>query len=73
METSITGWVWAGIGLAATAALGFFSPYIMAGLAQAVRPVVKGAVKGYLVVEAGCSDLVNEAQAEAELTHSPSS
>jgi hypothetical protein len=64
MEASVTGWIWAGIGLAATAAVGFFSPYIIAGLSQAVRPVVKGAVKGYLVVEAGCSDLVNEAQAD---------
>ena len=70
MEISVTGLIWAGIGLAATAAVGFFSPYIMAGLSQAVRPVVKGAVKGYLVVEASCSDLVNEAQDES--THSPS-
>lgn len=64
MEPSVTGWIWAGIGFVATAAVGYFSPYIMAGLSQAVRPVVKGAVKGYLVVEAGCSDLVSEAQAE---------
>jgi len=70
METSIAGWVWAGIGLAATAAVGFFSPYIMAGLSQAVRPVVKGVVKGYLVVESGCSDLVNEAQTEVTTSSS---
>ena len=71
METSITGWVWAGIGFVATTAFGFFSPYIMSGLTQTVRPVVKGVVKGCLVVEASYSDLVAEAQ--AELTHSSSS
>ena len=71
METSVTGWIWAGIGFVATAAVGYFSPYIISGLQQSVRPVVKGIVKGGLMIEATYSDLVNEAQ--AELTHSSSS
>ena len=71
MEPSVTGWVWAGIGFVATAAVGYFSPYIISGLQQTVRPVVKGVVKGGLMVEATFSDLVSEAQ--AELTHSSSS
>ena len=71
METSITGWIWAGIGFLATAAVGYFSPYIVSGLKEGVRPLVKGVVKGGLVVEATFSDLVSEAQ--AELTHSSSS
>ena len=71
METSATGWIWAGIGFVATAAVGYFSPYIISGLQQSVRPVVKGIVKGGLMIEATYSDLVNEAQ--AELTHSSSS
>ena len=71
METSITGWIWAGIGFVATAAVGYFSPYIISGLQQSVRPVVKGIVKGGLMIEATYSDLVSEAQ--AELTHSSSS
>lgn len=71
METSISGWVWGGIGFVATVALGFFSPYIMSGLSQAARPIVKGVVKGCLQVEATYTDLVAEAQ--AELTNSSSS
>ena len=71
METSISGWLWAGVGFVATAALGYFSPYIISGLKQSVRPVVKGIVRGGLMVEATFSDLVSEAQ--AELANSPSS
>jgi len=71
METSVTGWIWAGIGFVATAAVGYFSPYIISGLQQTVRPMVKGIVKGGLVVEATFSDLVSEAQ--SELTRSSSS
>jgi hypothetical protein len=71
METSVTGWIWAGIGFVATAAVGYFSPYIIAGLKEGVRPLVKGVVKGGLIVESTFSDLVSEAQ--AELTHSSSS
>jgi len=64
METGVAGMVWAGVGFVATAALGYFSPYIISGLQQSVRPVVKGIVKGGLLVEATFSDLVSEAQAE---------
>ena len=71
METSITGWIWAGIGFVATAAVGYFSPYIISGLQQSVRPVVKGIVKGGLIIDATFSELVSEAQ--AELKHSSSS
>lgn len=71
METGVAGLVWGAIGFAATAAVGYFSPYIISGLQQSVRPVIKGIVKGGLIVEATYSDLVSEAQ--AELTHSSSS
>lgn len=71
METSVTGWIWAGIGFVATAAVGYLSPYIISGLKQGVRPLVKEIVKGGLVVEATFSDLVREA--EQELTVSSSS
>ncbi|MDT3776771.1 hypothetical protein PJI16_04255 [Nitrospira sp. MA-1] len=71
METGVAGLVWGAIGFAATAAVGYFSPYIISGLQQSVRPVIKGIVMGGLIVEATYSDLVSEVQ--AELTHSSSS
>ena len=71
MESSVSGWIWAGIGFVATAAVGYFSPYIISGLKQGVRPLVKEIVKGGLVVEATFSNLVREAQ--RELTKPPSS
>ncbi len=71
METGVAGLVWGAIGFVATAAVGYFSPYIISGLQQSVRPVIKGIVKGGLIVEATYSDLVSEVQ--AELTHSSSS
>ena len=71
METSVSGWLWAGVGFVATAALGYFSPYIISGLKQSARPLVKGIVKGGLMVEATYSALVAEAQ--TELTNSSSS
>ncbi|MCA9497660.1 MAG: hypothetical protein MRJ67_16645 [Nitrospirales bacterium] len=71
METGVAGLVWGAIGFVATAAVGYISPYIISGLQQSVRPVVKGIVKGGLIIDATFSELVSEAQ--AELTHSSSS
>ncbi|MCA9453441.1 MAG: hypothetical protein H6750_06205 [Nitrospiraceae bacterium] len=71
METGVAGLIWGAIGFVATAAVGYFSPYIISGLQQSVRPVVKGVVKGGLIIEATFSELVTEAR--AELTHSSSS
>ena len=64
METSVTGWICAGIGLVATVVVGYFSPYFIPRLQQTVRPVVKGIVKRGLVAGATISDLGNEVQAE---------
>ncbi|GJL70446.1 MAG: hypothetical protein NPIRA06_30810 [Nitrospirales bacterium] len=71
METGVAGLVWGAIGFAATAAVGYLSPYIISGLQQSVRPVIKGIVKGGLIMEATYSDMVSEVQ--AELTRSSSS
>lgn len=71
VETGVAGLVWGAVGFAATAALGYFSPYIISGLQQSIRPVIKGIVKGGLIMEATYSDLVSEVQ--AELTHSSAS
>lgn len=71
VETGVAGLVWGAVGFAATAALGYFSPYIISGLQQSIRPVIKGIVKGGLIMEATYSDLVSEVQ--VELTHSSAS